>query len=154
LRQVGEADRAFDLLAPLVQVLQDRGLIQDSLHFLVEAGEPTALHPSRQAWVHTFLGDAFSAYGDLRRALDAYHASLAIAERLAAADPSNATWQRDVFVSHAKLGRIEQLRQNAIEADLHLERAETIIGSSSGAIRPTSDGSRISLGSNSSGDSD
>ena len=47
-----------------------------------------------------------SAQGDLSAALSAYRASLAIRERLAAADPGNAGWQRDLSVSHGKLGDV------------------------------------------------
>jgi len=46
------------------------------------------------------------AQGDLTGALSAYRASLAIRERLAAADPGNAGWQRDLSVSHIKLGDV------------------------------------------------
>ena len=46
------------------------------------------------------------AQGQLDAALTAYRASLAIRERLAAADPSNAAWQRDLSVSHDKLGDV------------------------------------------------
>ena len=37
--------------------------------------------------------------GNLPEALKAYQAGLAIAERLARADPGNAEWQRDLSVS-------------------------------------------------------
>ena len=36
----------------------------------------------------------------------AYQAALAIAQRLAAADPGNAGWQRDLSVSHNKIGNL------------------------------------------------
>jgi hypothetical protein len=47
------------------------------------------------------------AQGDLTGALESFRASLAIAERLAAADPGNAGWQRDLIVSYAKLAEVE-----------------------------------------------
>ena len=65
---------------------------------LADIGDPGSLHPSRAAWVSTFAGDAAVAYGDLDAALAAYQASLVIRQRLAAADPSNAAWQRDLSV--------------------------------------------------------
>jgi hypothetical protein len=40
------------------------------------------------------------AAGDLGAARAAYQASLDIRVRLAAADPANAEWQRDLSVSH------------------------------------------------------
>ena len=48
------------------------------------------------------MGDVLSAQGDLTAALAAYRASLEIRERLAAADPGNAGWQRDLSVSQDK----------------------------------------------------
>ena len=47
------------------------------------------------------------AQGDLPEALQAYRDSLAIAERLAAADPSNAEWQRDLSVSYEKIAEAD-----------------------------------------------
>ena len=44
--------------------------------------------------------------GDLTAARDHYQAALDIAERLAAADPANTGWQRDLSVSRNKLGDV------------------------------------------------
>ena len=44
------------------------------------------------------------AQGDLAAALTSYQASHDIFERLAKADPGNAGWQRDLSVSHNKMG--------------------------------------------------
>ena len=44
----------------------------------------------------------------LSAALTSYQASLAIRERLAQADPGNAGWQRDLSVSHDKIGDVQQ----------------------------------------------
>ncbi len=49
-----------------------------------------------------------SAQGDLPAALTSYQASLAIAEKLAKADPGNAGWQRDLSVSHNKIGDVQR----------------------------------------------
>ena len=46
------------------------------------------------------------AQGEGGAALAAYRAGLAIAERLAAADPGNAGWQRDLSVSHERIGDV------------------------------------------------
>ena len=46
------------------------------------------------------------AAGDLAAARTAYQASLDIAARLAAADPANTEWQRDLSISHNKLGDV------------------------------------------------
>jgi len=47
-----------------------------------------------------------TAAGDLAAARTAYQASLDIRVRLAAADPANTGWQRDLSVSHNKLGDV------------------------------------------------
>ena len=46
------------------------------------------------------------AQGALPAALESYQAALAIAERLAEADPGNADWQRDLAVSLQRAGWI------------------------------------------------
>jgi tetratricopeptide (TPR) repeat protein len=106
LREFGEVDRAFDLIAPLIQWLQGRGRIQDSRVILAEIGNTSSLEPNRAARIQTFEGSAAQAYGDLPRALTAYRAGLAIFERLAATEPSNATWRRDLSVSQERIGDV------------------------------------------------
>ena len=49
------------------------------------------------------VGNVLAERGNLAEALTSYRAGLAIAERLAKADLSNAQWQWDVVVSHWKL---------------------------------------------------
>ena len=56
------------------------------------------------------------AQGDLTAALQAYHDSLAIAERLARSDPSNADWQKDLALAHRKLGDVLDTQGNLAEA--------------------------------------
>ena len=63
---------------------------------------------SRVALCHDRIGDVQQAQGDLAAALTSYQASLAIAERLAKADPGNAGWQRDLSVSHNNIGDVQQ----------------------------------------------
>ena len=48
------------------------------------------------------LGDVQQAQGDLEAALESYRSGMAIAEKLAESDPSNAGWQRDLSVSHER----------------------------------------------------
>ena len=57
------------------------------------------------------------AQGDLAAALTCYQASHEVFERLARADPGNAGWQRDLSVSHNKIGDV-QLRQGDLAAAL------------------------------------
>ncbi|MGE5778519.1 MAG: hypothetical protein ACM30D_04330 [Hyphomicrobiales bacterium] len=117
LRQVGEADRAYDLLEPLAKELLERGRVLDARAVLAEIGDPASLHPSRAAWFSTFHGDAAVAYGDLAQALTAHTASLAIAERLAAADPSNLSWQLFLSARHFNVGDVLAL-QGQLDAAL------------------------------------
>jgi hypothetical protein len=48
-----------------------------------------------------------TAQGNLVAALTSYQASLAIRERLAAADPGNAGWQRDLALSYGRVGMVK-----------------------------------------------
>ena len=52
------------------------------------------------------VGDVLMAQGDLPGALKSYRDDLAIAERLAKADPGNAGWQRDLSVSYEEVGDV------------------------------------------------
>ena len=73
------------------------------------------------------IGDVQQAQGDLGAALTSYRASLAIAERLAKADPGNAGWQRDLSVSHIKIGDVQQA-QGDLAAALTSYQASLAIG--------------------------
>ena len=53
----------------------------------------------RRAASYNNQGNTWLAQGKLDAARKAYEQSLAIAERLAKADPSNSGWQRDLVVS-------------------------------------------------------
>ena len=58
--------------------------------------------------------------------LTAYRASLAIRERLAAADPSNAGWQRDLSVSQGNIGDVLRA-QGRLDDALTAYRADLAI---------------------------
>jgi hypothetical protein len=51
---------------------------------------------ARPVGAYDKIGDVLVAQGKLDEALKAYRDSLAIRERLAAADPGNTQWQRDL----------------------------------------------------------
>jgi septal ring factor EnvC (AmiA/AmiB activator) len=57
----------------------------------------------------------------------AFRDGLSIRERLAAADRSNAQWQRDVAVSHAKLASVQLKLGNVDQALLELRKGREII---------------------------
>jgi tetratricopeptide (TPR) repeat protein len=62
------------------------------------------------------LGSAQYAQGHPADALASYEASRAIAERLAAADPSNTAWEHDVSVSNLLTGNLLLAQGDAAEA--------------------------------------
>jgi tetratricopeptide (TPR) repeat protein len=106
LGQVGEIDRAFDLLHPLAEALQERGRMWDSIQVLEELGDADALAPTRRYLFLGLIAESRIAFGDLPGALRATHAYQEILNDLAAADPSNAGWQRDLSVSHDRIGDV------------------------------------------------
>ena len=54
------------------------------------------------------IGDVQQDSGKLQPALKSYQASLAIRQKLVAAEPGNAGWQRDLSVSHNAIGEVQQ----------------------------------------------
>ena len=59
-----------------------------------------------------------------RGALEAYQDSLAIAQKLAAQDPGNAAWQRDLIVSNVKLAEVAEAKDGEeSEAKRHYRAA-------------------------------
>ena len=59
------------------------------------------------AVIHERLGDAAIAAWDLTAARTAHQARLDIAERLAAADPVNAKWQRDLERARQRISGLD-----------------------------------------------
>jgi tetratricopeptide (TPR) repeat protein len=55
-------------------------------------------------WLFDTAGEAHLALGQIQDARKAYAADLAISERLAAAEPERADYQRDLSVSYSKMG--------------------------------------------------
>jgi tetratricopeptide (TPR) repeat protein len=53
------------------------------------------------------IGDLYVKLGNLNAAMRNYQASLAVARKLAASDPSNSQWQRDLSVSHDMVGETQ-----------------------------------------------
>ena len=63
-------------------------------------------------WTRIFLGDLRLVLGDTEAALGAYEKVRTQLEHLAAADPGNAEWQRDLSVSHNKIGNVLRAQGN------------------------------------------
>jgi tetratricopeptide (TPR) repeat protein len=72
--------------------------------------------PSQIFWARSGLGDIAMARGDLRAALLAYREVLAIAERLAADNPKDYDWQRNLSVSYDRVGDALVAQGNLPEA--------------------------------------
>jgi hypothetical protein len=73
------------------------------------------------------VGNVQKAQGDLAGALTSYRGSLAIADRLAKADPGNAGWQRDLAASYSAIADVlGQQGDNAKALDL-LKQGRAII---------------------------
>jgi tetratricopeptide (TPR) repeat protein len=63
-------------------------------------------------WIALFIGDHQLSRGSTIAAEASYRRAVAVAERLAQADPGNAGWQRDLSVSHNKFGDVLSARGN------------------------------------------
>ncbi|TAK22884.1 MAG: CHAT domain-containing protein [Chloroflexota bacterium] len=111
LFNAGEHDRAFDLLAGAAEALQTRGRNTDSLAVLdpmLDARAQIGLRLSEQNLARLYAVAAQAHVGVGR--LDAARQALATAiERfllLTARDPTNSEWQRDLSVSHIRIGAV------------------------------------------------
>ena len=86
-------------------------------------------------WVCNYIGDFRVSRGDLARARQAYDTGLTIAERLAAAEPGHAGWQRDLSVAHEKVGDVLRA-QGQLDAALGAYRAALAIAERLAAAEP------------------
>jgi len=64
--------------------------------------------------------------GNLAEALKSFRDGLAIRDRLAQADPGNAGWQRDLAVSHERMGDVQRDLNHPAEAQTAFEQALAI----------------------------
>ena len=100
------ADTTSRLLIPLLQTALDLGMVTQATALLREASSPQFRDESQQAHWLSLCGDLAVAQGDLAGALRSFTESKAIAARLAASDPANAAWQRDLSVFLDRLGEL------------------------------------------------
>lgn len=126
LLDAGEPDAAFTFLGLFGQhfLEQGRGLLALDLlgRFADGQGRPRLGESSQGAW-WGLAGEAFATLGDLAGALKAYRESLAVRQRLAAADPSNAGWQRDLSYSFTLIGQVLMRQEQWREALPWLEQS-------------------------------
>jgi hypothetical protein len=78
-------------------------------------------------WTHLQVGDLNVRRGSLPLARAAYDSGLAIADRLAAADPGNAGWQRDLALSFGRVGHVAFQTGDHTEASALIHRGREII---------------------------
>ena len=62
------------------------------------------------------IGDILKAQGDLVQALKSYQDGLAVANRVAKADPKNAEWQQNITLIYLKVGEVFMAQGNFAEA--------------------------------------
>ena len=109
---------AESLVFDISQGLRDvQGMSAESVRKILETAKTTFeqlaetasddadLQRSRSAMLNEF-GETYLTLGDLEQALKAHREGLTIAERLATSDASNRKWQRDVWVSHNRVGDV------------------------------------------------
>jgi tetratricopeptide (TPR) repeat protein len=112
-----ESAQVEALLAPLM-VRHWRGeaaQLEAEARYIADLAR-TASDPSGIGRTQLLLGDVLQTKGRLDEALAAFREALAIFQRLASTDPSNAGWQRDLAVAHAKVGDILQTQGRLDEA--------------------------------------
>ncbi len=100
---------AGDRLVDIGQLILVK-LAQDAVEgWFARFSEPKAKEPDwerERSVLFDRQGGVLRAQGDLSGALSAFQASLAVIQRLAASDPSDAGWQSDLSVIHDHLGDV------------------------------------------------
>jgi tetratricopeptide (TPR) repeat protein len=120
LLAAGEADRGFEWLLSLTEWQTGRGLLAHALATLSplrDVRDRGALSIQNQARVAGTVAGCLASLGKLEGAAVELRRAVALGERLARQDPSNAAWQRDLSVSHNKLGDV-QLAQGELAGAL------------------------------------
>jgi tetratricopeptide (TPR) repeat protein len=104
-------DKGYDDSYSFESLAKNTHLLPHALVVLQHA--PQDGEASQQTlWVTGETGDFRLSRGESLAALDSYNAARAIADRLAKADPGNAGWQRDLSVSHERIGDVLRAQGN------------------------------------------
>ena len=75
-----------------------------------------------QSWAFDERGAIYATNGETTSAIEAFRAGMAIRERLARQDPDNTQWQRDLSISHERIGDV-QVAQGDLPGALQAFRA-------------------------------
>ncbi|MBL8398251.1 MAG: CHAT domain-containing protein [Candidatus Accumulibacter sp.] len=129
LFDAGEVDRGTVWLLTLGEWQTGRGLIAQALSTLTPLQREDARRAlGRQNQVRTsgVLADCLAGLGQLEPAAAELRRAVALGQELAAADPSNAEWQRDLSLSLAKLGDVELAQGDLAGAQARFEDSRTI----------------------------
>ena len=84
------------------------------------------------------FGDTYLPLGDVDEALKAYRDALAIRERLAATDPSDTRWQRNLAFSYNEVGDVLETQgklDEALKAYRERRGRPRVVGLRSNAFR-------------------
>jgi hypothetical protein len=92
------------MLLSFVEWLAPRGRILDRLAVLDSLQHPELLNLQNRGRFLILQGQAYADLGDLAQALTDLRQTIEIGERLAQQDPNNAQWQRDLSISHDRIG--------------------------------------------------
>jgi hypothetical protein len=88
-----------------------------------------AEYEPNDTWTRFYIGDLHLQLGDSNAAIRSLQAGMAIAQKLAAADPSNSQWQTDVAVLAWKIGTLKGSPQSDTERRAVLAHGLTILES-------------------------
>ncbi|MBK8035767.1 MAG: hypothetical protein IPK22_01325 [Verrucomicrobiaceae bacterium] len=122
------ADLTTRVVLPLLRAAVDNGMVSEGHAFMQEANAahvPFRDEHQRSLWLDS-CGDLAVVQGDLAGASRSYTESKTISESLAASNPANAVWQRDLSVSLEKLGDLAVAQGDLAEALRSFTESKTI----------------------------
>jgi tetratricopeptide (TPR) repeat protein len=108
------------------------------LHLFDHAGSsgiPEGSLGSARTWVHIERGDLMLVRGKVPAAIGEYRIAQGNAERLAALDPANTQWQRDLSISFERVGNV-QVAQGELSAAIVSYRKDLQIAERLAALDP------------------
>jgi Flp pilus assembly protein TadD len=122
-------DRGFDWFLSLTEWQTGRGLIAQALFTLTPLLAPErrqALNPQNRMRLCMLVAQCLAGLGQLEPATGELRQAVTLGRELAAADPTNASWQRDLSVSYNKLGDVQLAQGNLAGAQASFEESRQI----------------------------